>query len=76
MTSTNHPTATTTPPKSTEAKVVALDRNRWPLSVGIAGRFHRNAQDIDAIQTEGVLVYHAVNTTITGLAKGAPSVLQ
>ena len=24
--------------------MAVLDRNRWPLCVGISGRFHRNAQ--------------------------------
>ena len=31
-------------PNRPPAKVAALDRNRWPLSAGIGGRFHRNAQ--------------------------------
>ena len=31
-------------PNRPPAKVAVLDRNRWSLSAGIGGRFHRNAQ--------------------------------
>ncbi|MDA1324208.1 MAG: hypothetical protein O3C34_05650, partial [Proteobacteria bacterium] len=33
----------------------ALDRNRWPLSVGISGRFHRNAHLIPSILPKGTM---------------------